>query len=183
MSDIAILKSMFKEEATEILEDHNGKKKVTLKELDLPVYSVTIYGMPNDDEVIILKADKFISPNKIFKSSKGECKRADFVIIAERGNKKVILCIEMKSKKGSLESEIIQQLKGATCFVAYCQEIGRLFWNQKDFLKNYEYRFISIRDITVPKKPTRTSPTDIHDRPEKMLKINSPKYITFDSLI
>jgi hypothetical protein len=41
----------------------------------------------------------------------------------------------MKAKsKTSLEWEIIQQLKGAQCFVAYCQKIGKEFWSAKQFL-------------------------------------------------
>lgn len=88
----------------------------------------------------------------------------------------------MKAGKGGLEEEIIQQLKGAQCFVAYCREIGQLFWNNPNFLKGYEYRFISIKNISVSKKPSRTK-TAIHDRPEQMLKISSPDYLEFNRLI
>ncbi|NEP60630.1 MAG: hypothetical protein F6K31_27135, partial [Symploca sp. SIO2G7] len=118
---------------------------------------------------------------------RGECKRADFVIIADTDNKKVrkvILCIEMKAGKGGTESEIIQQLKGAQCFVAYCREIGQLFWNQKNFLKGYEYRFVSLRDISIAKKTTRTSAKiGTHDCPERMLKITSPHHLQFNRLV
>lgn len=200
MSDIAIMKEMIKETATVPLENNNNKKKVILKETaTVPLegnnnkkkvikikkeqeYSVTIHGMPNDDEVIIIKADTFSSPDKFFQGNNGECKRADFVIIANTQKQKVILCIEMKAGKGGLEKEIIQQLKGAQCFVAYCREIGQLFWNNRNFLKGYEYRFISIKDISVSKKPSRTK-TAIHDCPERMLKISSPKYLEFQHLI
>jgi len=95
----------------------------------------------------------------------------------------VILCIEMKGGKGGLEKEIIQQLKGAQCFVAYCREIGQLFFgNDRNLLKGYEYRFISIKDISISKKPSRTK-TAIHDRPDRMLKISSPKHLKFDQLL
>ena len=90
----------------------------------------------------------------------------------------------MKAKAGtSLEKEIIQQLKGAQCFVGYCQQIGKVFWQEKTFLDNYVYRFVTIRNINDSKKPTRESKTKIHDRPERMLKINSPSYIEFNRLI
>ncbi|MDP5016295.1 MAG: hypothetical protein NWQ43_03125, partial [Dolichospermum sp.] len=92
MSDIAILKQMIKETATVPLEKKNGKNLVTLTEPDLPDCFVTIHGMPHNDEVIIIKADKFKSPDTVFIGSKGECKRADFVIIAYTDTKKVILC-------------------------------------------------------------------------------------------
>lgn len=89
----------------------------------------------------------------------------------------------MKGGKGCTEKEIIQQLKGAQCFVVYCREIGRLFWNKKDFLEGYEYRFVSIKNINVNKRPTRPSTKkEKHDRPEKMLKIDSAKGVHFHML-
>ncbi len=182
MSDIDILKEMIRQSATVPLEDHYNKKKVTLREPPPGNYSVTIHGMPNEDEVIIIKVDTFNSPSGIFQGNQGECKRADFVIIANTNRQKVILCIEMKAGKGGGEGEIIQQLKGAQCFVAYCREIGQLFWNQKNFLKDYEYRFISIKNISISKKPSRIKPI-IHDRPDKMLKISSPQHLEFNHLI
>ncbi|WRH67098.1 MAG: hypothetical protein RSE13_01075 [Planktothrix sp. GU0601_MAG3] len=182
MSDIAILKEMIKETATVALEDHYNKKKVILREPPPANYSVTIHGMPNDDEVIIIKTDTFSSPNQVFQGNNGECKRADFVIIANTETQKVIVYIEMKAGKGGLEKEIIQQLKGTQCFIAYCREIGQLFWNNPNFLKDYEYRFISIKNISVSKKPSRTK-TAIHDRPEQILKISSPKHLEFDKLL
>lgn len=90
----------------------------------------------------------------------------------------------MKAKgTTSSEKEIIKQLKGAQCFVGYCQQVGKVFWEEKNFLDNYVYRFVTIRNINIPKKPTRESKTNIHDRPERMLKINFSKHIQFDSLI
>ncbi len=185
MSDIAILKEMIKNTATVPLqEDPYGKKQVRLEEPDLPNCFVTIYGMPNDDQVIVIKADTFKSPNTVFTGSKGECKRADFVIIANTDTKKVIICIEMKAKSTtSSEKEIIQQLKGAQCFVAYCQEIGKIFWEQKIFLDDYIYRFVTIRNINIDMRPTREQKTMTHDKPERMLKISSPKYLEFNHLI
>jgi hypothetical protein len=184
MSDIAILKAMIKDIATVSLEDHHSKKQVTLTEPPPANYFVTIHGMPDDDEVIIIKADSFSSPNAIFKGDCGECKRADFVIVADVEPKKIILCIEMKAGSGGLEKEIIQQLKGAQCFVAYCREIGQLFWNQQDFLKDYVYRFVSIRNISISKQPTRISPKAVtHDRPDRMLKISSPHRLEFNYLV
>ncbi len=123
-------------------------------------------------------------PNRFFNGSKGECKRADFIIITDSDSKKIILCIEMKSGKGGAQEDVIRQLTGAQCFIAYCREIGKAFWNQKNFLTGYVYRFVSIRDISISKKPTRLSHAtgDTHDSPEKMLKIFSPKYLQFKLL-
>jgi hypothetical protein len=182
MSDIAVLKAMIQDHAKVPLEiNQYGKKKVVLAESDK--YSITINDMPKDDEVIIIKADIFGPPDEIFKGNKGECKRADFVIVANTDGKKFILCIEMKAGKGGGEAGIIQQLKGAKCFVVYCQEIGQLFWKNKDFLKDYEYRFVSIKKISIAKKETRNKNAPLHDQPDNMLKISSPSHLTFNRLV
>lgn len=184
MSDIAILKEMIKETATVPLQNRHEKMQVTLTEPPPADYSVTINGMPHNDDVIVIKADAFNSPKTVFKGNCGECKRADFVIVADTENKKVILCIEMKGGKGGSEKEIIQQLKGAECFVAYCRKIGQSFWEQQNFLSDYVYRFVSIREISIPKQKTRIERlSSNHDRPDRMLKISSPNYLQFNHLI
>lgn len=134
------------------------------------------------DNAVVIKADAFKSPDTVFNGSHGECKRADFVIVADAGNKKFILCIEMKATKGS-EKEIVQQLTGAQCFVAYCRAIGQSFWNLRNFLDGYEYRFVSVGHINIPKKNTRIiRQTGVHNRPDKMLKIDWPHYLQFNHL-
>ncbi|WP_293151238.1 hypothetical protein [Okeania sp. SIO2C9] len=176
---------MIQPRATVVLESEYQKNIVKLTE-DCDSYTVTIYGMPNDDEVIVIKVDTFSAPTTIFQANRGECKRADFAIIADIIEKgKFIVFIEMKGgKKTSKEKEIIQQLKGAKCFVEYCQEIGKSFWEKRDFLDNYKYRFVSIKNIKIPKSKTRyESKAKIHDTPENMLKISSPNHIQFNHLI
>jgi hypothetical protein len=193
MSDISILKDMIKDIATVPLKDRiEGTKEKYSVSLEEPQcnYSVVIDEMPKPDEVIIIKADTFSASREVFKGSKGECKRADFVIIANTNLERVILCIEMK-KANALNKSIIQQLKGVQCFVAYCREVGQSFWNQPSFLNQYEYRFISIKHISIPKTTTRPSrnasiqnlPVQIHDRPERMLKISSPHRLKFNHLV
>ena len=180
MSDLDILHQMIKNAAKLSLEDNYGKKGVTLTEPQHANSSVTIFGMPED--VIVIKADAFKSPDTVFNGSHGECKRADFVIIADAGNKKVILYIEMKATKGS-EKEIIQQLTGAHCFVAYCQRIGQAFWNEQNFLNGYAHCFVSIAHTSIPKKKTQiTRPAGTHDRPDRMLKIDWPHHLQFNHL-
>ena len=153
MSDIAILKQIIQNTARVPLEeDVYGKRKVILTETNPPNYSVTINGIPDDDQVIVIKSDNFVEPKAVFQGSKEECKRADFVIIANTDKKKVIFCIELKSGNPD-NQEIIRQLKCAYCFTVYCQEIGKVFWEKPDFLKDYEYRFISIKKILQNKTP------------------------------
>lgn len=130
----------------EALDDKNG---VTLQEPPPASYAVTIHGMPDDDQTIVIKADAFTAPKDIFADSKRECKRADFVIVAEIGAKQVIICIEMKGGKGGSEAEIIQQLKGAKCFVAYCREVGKSFWNHQNFLQDIVFTVLLVSEILV----------------------------------
>ena len=181
MSDIAILKEMIQKSATVPLEEHNDKKKVILKEPD-DDYAVTIYGMPDDEQVIVIKADAFPAPKAVFIGSKGECKRADFVIIADTGPKKVILYIEMKAGKGEALKDILAQLKGAKCFVAYCREIGQLFWKQQNFLEDYGDRFLSIKNIKLSKKKTRFDPNPHFCSDIQILKRNGSSF-QFNDLI
>jgi hypothetical protein len=185
MSDIAVFKELIKATATVSLENCDGSsRKVSLREPPPAGYTVIVHGMPDDDQAIVIKADEFTAPKGIFKNSKHECKRADFVIIADHNEKKVVIYIEMKAGKGGTEAEIIQQLKGAHCFISYCREIGKSFWNNQNFLKDYEYRFVSIREISISKKPTRPSmKTSMHDRPDRMLKITSSKGLQFNRLV
>jgi len=184
-SDIFILKKMIQPTAIEKLESTKYQKKIVKLTEDSDNYTVTIHGMPDDDEVIVIKVDTFRAPKEIFQGTKGECKRAYFAIIANTIEKgKFILFIEMKGGKNTSEGEIIQQLKGAQCFVEYCQAIGKSFWEKRDFLDNYKYLFLSIKNIKMPKSKTRyESKANIHDTPEKMLKINSPHYIQLNHLI
>mgnify|MGYP000905364642 CR=1 FL=1 len=187
MSDIDILKEMFQDSIKIEMKDHYNQKQVKLQE-DKAGYSVTISGLPDDTLVIKGDIEKL---NHIFKDGasgdqKGQCRRADFIIFSNIGNKKFIICIELKKcSSTSSEEHIIQQFKGTLCFLGYCQQMGKEFWRKKDFLETFQYRFVSIRNINVPKKPTFQTPTNgLHDTPQKMLKISSPSCPTqFNKLV
>ncbi|SPD74537.1 conserved hypothetical protein [uncultured Desulfobacterium sp.] len=180
MSDIDILDQMIKDSAKQPLSKHQNKMNVELAEPKQPMSSTIIYGVP--ENAVVIKVDTFPSPDAVFNGSQGECRRADYVIVSNANGKKVIVYIEMKATKGSLP-EIIQQLKGAQCFIAYCREVGKSFWQEQDFLKGYRQRFISIGHTSIPKRKTRIMrQTGKHDRPEKMLKIDWPHYVQFNML-
>lgn len=180
MPDIEILDQMIRNDVKVALTENYGKKMVVLTEHQQPDSIVTIAGMP--DNAIVIKADVFKSPDTVFTGSHGECKRADFVIVANNGNKKTIVCIEMKARTNS-EKEIIQQLMGARCFITYCQEIGKEFWKQEDFLDEYVFRFVSISRTCIAKSKTRVNRDSVvHDKPDRMLKISSPHRLEFNHL-
>ncbi len=193
MSDIAILKEMIKDTATVSLVDCRNKKKVILEEKDEKKpddkkanYTVDIVGLPDDSDVIVIKVDDCSkSLNSILNSGDNNiCRRSDFVVIADTGTDKVIVCIEMKAGKPDAK-EIRQQLRGSQCFIRYCQEIGKSFWNQDNFLKDYEYRFVVIWNIcNSRKRSTAYKEREIlNDTPETMMKVDSCTEIQFRILI
>lgn len=187
MSDIQILKEMIEDSAVvEIEEVSPSKFKVVLVEPPPAAYAVEIHGMPDKNQTIVIKVDKFTAPNQIFKGNRGECKRADFLIVSEKNGKLFVVFIELKSGKGGRAEDIVRQLKGAVCVVSYIRAIGQEFWSYRQFLEIHscEYRFVSIRNISINKRPTRNPPTRVvHNRPDQMLKISSPGRIYFQHLI
>ena len=193
MSDIEILKKMLDQSMIVCLQEKQEgthiRYSVILEETQYN-YSVSIEGMPNPDEVIIINADKFKVVPHVFNKNNGQRKRADFVIIANTKNEKIILCIELKKRTKSKNS-IVKQLTGAKCFIIYCQALVKNFWKKHDFLDGYEYRFVSIGHISTNKTTTRTnnrkggnsSTGEIHDSPEKMRKIKYSNSLQFNRLI
>ena len=182
MSDAEILRELIRNDilvkpSTKSL----GNEYLELKETsgDQP-YSVRIRNIPS--EVTAFKSDEFPAPSKFFNCKRGECKRADFIIIANTPTENWIVYIEMKGGCYGSGQAIEKQLQGSECVIAYCRAIGQSFWKEQNFLaeKNYKQRFVSIKGITIKKRPTTTMPTivpsrsDVHDEPSKMLKITSP---------
>ena len=178
MQDMEILSQMIKNTALFPLQEEYGKKFVKLYEPQAPDSAATIRNLPSD--AIVIKVDAFRSPDDIFKGTKGECKRADFVIVSAA--KRRILYIEIKRNKDGWE-QIVKQLTGAQCFVKYCREIGRAFWKEEAFLDGYEPRFISIGHTSIAKRKTRITKKSIkHNSPEKAMKVDWPNYLQFNQL-
>lgn len=176
MPDLDILQELIKDDAvlTPSVNSKGNKSNLVLKENDPQnQYQVEIRNIPG--VVFAFKPDNFPVPDRIFNNSKGVLKRADFVIFVSEFNNNWIFYIEMKSGKGC-QNTIIQQLKGATCIIAYCRAIGKKFWQNQNFLKEgkYQQRFISIKDVTIDKKPSIDMNASLHDTPERMKILRSP---------
>jgi hypothetical protein len=179
MSDMEILSELIKVTALVSLQGDPNKPRVILQEPEAPDSTATISYLPSD--AFVIKVDAFRSPGDIFNGNMGECKRADYVIISPR--KKCVLYIELKRTKDDWK-QIVKQLMGAQCFVKYCQEIGKSFWNEEDFLQDYKHRFITIGHTSVSKRPTRISNnTHVNDSPDKAMKLDWPKNLPFNMLI
>ncbi len=178
MQDIEILSELILESALVPHEYEYGKPIIKLHEEGHKNSVSFIRNIPTD--ALVIKADEFPTPKTFFKGDKGECKRADFIIISEE--KKVILYVELKAGPKD-SSYIIKQLKGASCVISYCKEIGKHFWNENAFLDGYAHRYIGMVNVSVNNKPSRHKSSPLHDSPEKFLKISSPHHLQFNHLV
>ncbi len=184
-SDFRILRNLIADDALVLAKgDRHGNNILVLEEQSSSTaYSLEIRKVP--DDVLAIKADQFPEPK--FRGSRGERRRADFIIVAAVGTKRWIVYIELKA--GNKPSrEVKEQLKGAKCLLAYCRAVGQIFWRQTGFLESEKYhqRFVSVARISMNKKPTRRKKTPaVHDTPENMLRIGSPANGTlpFSSLV
>ncbi|MBY0378710.1 MAG: hypothetical protein K2Q33_09145, partial [Gammaproteobacteria bacterium] len=181
MNDINIFTQLIKKDAiVPIQTDKHGKHYIQLHEPQCSDSIAIIRNAPSD--AFIIKVDIFRSPEAIFNGSKGECKRADYVIIT--AEKKRILYIEIKLNSGHNWNETVQQLIGAQCFIQYCKEIVKSFWKENKFLTNYEERFIAISGTHLNKRSTRPKcePLGNHNIPQNALKVTSPHNLQFRQL-
>ena len=168
MNDIEILREMLTPNVRVPLEKRPGKPSVELTD-EQGKTSPKIKGLPYDS--VVIRAEAFEIPLKIFQGSKMERRRADFVIVSNEDTKKWIVCIETQAGNRKNATHIKAQLKGAQCFMCYCKCIGRSFWASKDFLDSYQYRFVSMANINLNKRTTHPKGQPLHDSPENFLKI------------
>ena len=179
MPTINILRNLIKDDATVEIKVKFNNYYCDLDELDSD-YKLTINNLPQD--TIVIKADKFPEPSKIFNGSKMECKRADFVVVTETPTKKIFY-IELKRSKNSASSkEINAQLMGAKCLMEYCKAIGREFWKVDNFLEGYEPRYVKFVSQTLNKRPTRRARSSLNNTPETATIIKNSSRIQFNQL-
>ena len=184
VNDINILQEMLSAGAQVPLQKTKEECSVTLKDKQAET-TVEIKGIPEDS--IVIRAEAFKQPT-VFKGSKGERRRADFVIVSNSENEKWIICIETQAGTGKDPKKVEQQLRGAQCFMGYCKCVGKSFWQSEKFLDSYQYRFVSISGININKQQTRFStPSNqpvgpLHDSPDTFLKILERQSLYFDEL-
>lgn len=184
MNDIAILQEMLSAGAQVPLQQTAGQCSVTLRDKQAKT-TVEITDIPDDS--IVIRAEAF-KPPTVFKGSKGERRRADFVIVSNAENENWIICIETQAGTGKDPEDVEQQLRGAQCFIGYCKCIGKSFWQSENFLDGYQYRFVSISGININKQSTRfytprnQSRKQSHDSPDTFLEILARQNLYFDEL-
>ena len=166
------------------LQQVAGKTSVKLKDKQGKT-TVEVTELPNDS--IVIKVD-YSKPLNILKSVKGQRRRADFAIVSNAEKNKWIICIETQKATGKDPEDIEQQLRGAECLIGYCKCIGESFWQSKNFLDGYQYRFVSIVNINIDKQTTRPhKPGDqprkkLHNSPEDFREIPGHQSLHFDEL-
>ena len=184
MNDITILQEMLNVGAQVPLQQSAGSTSVKLKDKQAKT-SVEITDIPYDS--LVIKAEAFKDP-AVFKGSKGERRRADFVIVSNAATEKWIICIETQKATGKDSEKVEQQLRGAECFIGYCKCIGQSFWQSQEFLDGYQYRFVSIVNINIDKqttrfyKPKNQPRKKLHDNPEDFREIQRHQSLHFNQL-
>ena len=184
VNDITILQEMLSAGAQVPLQQIGGTRSVTLKDKQAKT-TVEITNLPQDS--LVIRAEAFKDPT-VFKGSKGERRRADFVIVSIAATEKWIICIETQAGTGKDPKDVEQQLRGAQCFMGYCKCIGKSFWQSQKFLDVYQYRFVSIVNINIDKQTTRfykpgnQSRGKLHNSPENFQEIEGHQSLHFDQL-
>jgi hypothetical protein len=113
---------------------------------------------------------RYPAPSHVFKSTKGECKRCDYIVLAPWKNDLYILYVEMKSLRPD-NRDAIPQFKGADCFVTYCRALAERFHNMKISSCSPEKRFVLIYVNDSNKMSiVRRAANTVHSSPENMMR-------------
>jgi len=172
---------MIHDDARLSLESKYSKPSILLIEDSSPDSCVEIAGLP--DNAIVIKIDAFSDPGHFFCNERGECRRADFAIVAEEGSKKRVLIIELK-RTNAQGNHLTQQFKGARCVMAYCEEVARQFYDCKELLHGFEYRYVSFCRTNIRKTKTRIKQnSNNHNKPHRFLKISHPSRVEYNHLV
>jgi hypothetical protein len=145
MEDIDLLKALFGDKLIEAVKNNYDKYEILLKEESVNNnYSISISNVP--DYAIAIKTDNFPDLKGFFEcsSDRGQCKCADFVIVADKN----LVFIELSSTKKQ-ENEVKAQLKGAECVVEYCKSIIKNFYQTSSFSTQYNHSFESRSDAEI----------------------------------
>ena len=189
VNDIEILRDMLSS-AVRVPLQQDGQNRHSVQLIDEQAgTTVEIKGLPYDS--IVIRAEDFENPLIIFNGTKGERKRADFVIVSNEEQEKWIVCIESQAGNHKSEGHVVAQLKGAQCFISYCKCIGKSFWESEKFLDAYEYRFVSIADVNSNRGTNKTRPYashiqskgKLHDTPNAFLKFLRSPSLHFRKLL
>lgn len=182
--NLVALRSLFSDGIIEeTIREANGRRYVRLKELapDAKLKHVDLYDLPV--ESMLLKLDLSSPPNSLFKGTKGECKRCDYLLITHFNDRKILLFIEMKSRSFK-EGDVVKHFKASECITDYAASVLKRFFSLSSFFDDYEKRFVVFYKRPVAKSHLRPSNGGNRNKtPETMLKYPSPHAPTLSALL
>lgn len=180
MGDFEVLQQMIHPSATVETDVRGSHCSVLLAEADCPDSKAYISQIPARS--LVIKADAFPSPDGILAGTRREGRRCDYIILAETSNGTMAVYIEMKRTKG-IDQEVVAQLRGGRCLVAYLQAVGCHFWCESSFLTDIEHRFVSFYHTKPHRRETQVERNSLpHDTPDTKLCVKYPHDIQFAML-
>ena len=185
--DLRILREMLVPEM--ILEPFtgpDGKAWLRLTDPDNPRSCVTITDLL--PHTLAFKSDAFTTPARCFQSSRGEAKRADYILISAGEKERWVIFIEIKgSTRSAYTTAICNQLRGSRCFFEYVRIIGRAFWETPEFLEEYHERYVVFPRASRQTKREllgcRIAGSVLHNTPEQVRRIMESMGIRFRKLV
>lgn len=141
--------------------DDNGVRSVRLKEDKEPKCFVDLTYIP--DDALVIRADRFPAPSRVFKEINKCCCRADFILISQSAKK--VVFIELKCGKRYKKQHVEAQLRGAACVIEYCQSILHWFLGVSNTLSEYERRFVCL--VKEAKREPTAKKLEPNLKPEK----------------
>ncbi|MDR1289995.1 MAG: hypothetical protein LBK06_02215 [Planctomycetaceae bacterium] len=140
-----------------LLDDGIKDQTAILKEDDIcaKLKEVKIIKVP--DNSILIKMD-YGNANDIFRSEKGQRRRCDYLLITDRsnkrnrGNKKILLFVELKSKTFS-DIAIAQKFHASECLFDYILSMLNHFHKIDFELGECKKRFVLFHQMHINKNP------------------------------
>jgi hypothetical protein len=119
---------------------------------------------------LLLKMQQYPELRNIFKSTRGECKRCDYILLTPSGNDLYAIFIEMKSHRPD-NRDPIPQFRGADCFMTYCRAVAEQFYDTAFSSCSAKKRFVLFYVNNANKKSFSPRPVRaVHSSPENMMK-------------
>jgi hypothetical protein len=167
---LEIFETLFADSFVSAPEVISGRECFIMEEDDpaAKLKRMEIRGVPKGS--LLLRMQRYPEPRHIFKSTKGECKRCDYIVLAPWKSGLYILYVEMKSSRLD-NRDTIPQLRGADCFMTYCRALAERFHSAEISSCPFEKRFIlfCVKNSNKKSIVPRTA-SAVHSSPENMKK-------------
>lgn len=186
MLSMEAIRKLFKDSSIQQIESNDYDAPIIrLVESNTSDSSVLLKKVPN--ECVVVKLDASFKNEEIFSGKHGECSRCDYIIFFIKEKCLNILYIELK-KTDDQSKKIMNQLKGGSVFVKYCEEIVRTFFQEQYLMaSHYKEHFVAFGHTgRATKKPTSCErERGNNGAPERFRKITfpSPKGVQFAAML